>query len=218
LGVGGGDRPSTGLPPECGRRGSNSHGLFVRRLLRPVRLPYSATPASGSVPAAVVTTDSDPFVGDLFSFQGAIWARTTKPIEVFGRATLAGARGIEPRPGRLWRPLGYQRLTPRLSSAAVSGPKNKGAASWWKRLLDGLRTFKSPGHPVRGASISRLADLMASLAYPCVDTDSQLRDAAGVCTPPKCRASRLFVTSLHHMVNNIHRFDDALKEEMSLLL
>jgi hypothetical protein len=26
------------------------------------------------------------FVGDLFRFQGSIWARTTKPIHAFGRA------------------------------------------------------------------------------------------------------------------------------------
>jgi hypothetical protein len=56
---------------------------------------------------------------------------------------------------------------------------------------------------------------MAGLAYPCVDAESQRRDVAGVCTPPKCRASRLLVTSLHHMLNNIHRFEDALKEPMS---
>jgi hypothetical protein len=101
------------------------------------------------------------YIGDLFSFQGAIWARTTKPIDAFGRAIPGQGAGNQTTFRAASETDRWRRSTLWLYSAVSVRAQNKGAASWWKRLLDGPRTFESPGHPVKGASVARLAEPMA---------------------------------------------------------
>ncbi len=107
-----------------------------------------------------------------------------------GLVTLAGAaRNLTPH-GRRAKPPDDRR--PRLPSDVLPARKTKsrlpGEAAP-RRSPD----FESPGHPVKGASMARLAHPMALSAYPWVGTDTARHDVAGVRAPPKRRSTRLCV-------------------------
>ena len=86
---------------------------------------------------------------------------TNQGIEVNRLVALAGARGLEPRPRRVWGPLGYRCAAPSCAVVcAPFGPEFKRAAPLRKRL-ERSWTGNSPVQTVEDAPLGRRSKSMA---------------------------------------------------------
>ena len=125
-------------------------------------------------------------------------------ISKYERVTPAGVQGIEPRPRRCWKPPGYRCLTPPVSIQLCSGPKNKRAASRWRRLLNGLQTCKFPGHTIRSTSVSSICASVDCPNRVTSFTGMAARVARGPTGPSRCRFIRPQVASMYRIASSIH--------------